>query len=301
MAAAINRGIEARAAPIDGRVEIRSELGKFQASLEGHRLARVQSDSLLKPFGPLFSNLFTRFRKAVGMKIEIRSSIPEQSGLASSAAVSAALIRLGLLFLEEKVPVETLVDWIYESEIEIQKRGSILGSSCSVLGGFVTVKNGKWGRLDIQGKNPEILVIDSRERCATSKTTAHVKRKLDRDRKATEALFDEMDDIAQAGKKQIEEGNWPGVGSLMNQNQVYLQRLGVSTPKIDSLIREIKDWVWGSKITGAGGGGCVVCIPKEKQGKKLAERVAHLNCRVLKSEISRVGVRSAGRRTLCKA
>jgi len=234
------------------------------------------------------------------MKITVRSSIPAQSGLASSAAVSAALIRLGLLFLEEKAPVEALVDWIYESEIEIQKRGSILGSSCSALGGFVTVKNGKWSRLNVQGKDPEILVIDSRERCATSKTTAHVKRKLDRDRKATEALFEEMDDIARAGKKQIEEGNWPEVGSLMSQNQACLQRLGVSTPKIDFLIREIKDSVWGIKITGAGGGGCVVCIPKKKQGKKLAEKITHAHCRVLKAEINREGVRCARRRALCK-
>jgi mevalonate kinase len=46
------------------------------------------------------------------------------------------------------------------------------------------------------------------------------------------------------------------------QNQQYLQELGVSTSKIDRVVELTMESDVYSKITGAGGGGCVLCIPR---------------------------------------
>lgn len=300
IAAAISRGVEARGVSVEGRIEISSHLGRLRADLEGNRFTHVEADEYLEPLQYIFSRLFSRLGKSIGMKITISSTIPEQSGLASSAAVSSALISLVLSFLGQKLSVTELVDLVYESELRIQRRGSIIGSSTTVNGGFVCVKEGRWSRLRIKPNGLRILVIDTKERCPTSVTTAKVKALLDKDPTGTRSLFDEMDKVAQEGISSLEGGKWAEVGRFMNQNQECLRRLGVSTPKIDALTQRIKDWAFGSKITGAGGGGCLICLPKEGAEKKLAEVVGQFDSLILETELRQEGVQCLREEVVCK-
>jgi mevalonate kinase len=45
-------------------------------------------------------------------------------------------------------------------------------------------------------------------------------------------------------------------------NQQYLQELGVSSPEIDEIVSLCMEEEAHAKITGAGGGGCVLVFPK---------------------------------------
>ena len=53
----------------------------------------------------------------------------------------------------------------------------------------------------------------------------------------------------------------------MIKNQKFLKELGVSTQKIDKLCRSaMKAGAWGAKISGAGGGDCIiVLVSKDKR------------------------------------
>ena len=67
--------------------------------------------------------------------------------------------------------------------------------------------------------------------------------------------------------KALEEGNLLSIGKLMNENQILLERIGVSTPEVNKIINlSIKYGAIGSKLTGAGGGGCVLSLihPSDK-------------------------------------
>ncbi len=300
VAAAITRGIEVEGALQERGVEIRSPLGSFKAELGNFSLMKVQAGELLLPFEPLISGLLTKFRRSVGFKVSIRSSIPEQSGLASSAAVSSALIALILNLLDQRLTREEQVNLVYESELRIQKRGSILGSACTVNGGFVSVSNGKWRTQAIDSSGLSLAVIDSGERCATAVTTASVKKQLDENPRGIESLFNEMDLLAQEGLASLESKDWKKTGTLMNQNQKFLQELGVSTEKIDRLIQDISDTVYGAKITGAGGGGCIFALPKEGAEPKIRGIAERLGCRLLEAQIRTEGVSCVPRQSVCK-
>jgi mevalonate kinase len=52
----------------------------------------------------------------------------------------------------------------------------------------------------------------------------------------------------------------------MTENQLMLSSIGVSSPQLDNLIKAASPSSLGAKLTGAGGGGCMVALtrnPKE--------------------------------------
>lgn len=65
----------------------------------------------------------------------------------------------------------------------------------------------------------------------------------------------------------------PLLGNLASLNQEYLRTVGVSNHRLDSMIETINGMTYGSKITGAGSGGCIIAFvdaPRilEKAGSK---------------------------------
>jgi mevalonate kinase len=55
--------------------------------------------------------------------------------------------------------------------------------------------------------------------------------------------------------------DWSALGAAMNENQEQLAWFGVSTPALDRLISAARDaGALGAKLTGGGGGGCVVAV-----------------------------------------
>jgi mevalonate kinase len=61
----------------------------------------------------------------------------------------------------------------------------------------------------------------------------------------------------------------------MNENQIILQQIGISHPKVHNIIDICsKAGAIGAKITGAGGGGAVIALAASKQeGTKIASHV----------------------------
>ena len=48
----------------------------------------------------------------------------------------------------------------------------------------------------------------------------------------------------------------------MTENQIMLKSIGVSSPELDALIKAAAPSSLGAKLTGAGGGGCMVALTK---------------------------------------
>ena len=58
----------------------------------------------------------------------------------------------------------------------------------------------------------------------------------------------------------LEKNDLAALGLLMSENQILLERIGVSTERLGLLIKEAKKTAYGAKITGAGGGGCIIAL-----------------------------------------
>ena len=68
--------------------------------------------------------------------------------------------------------------------------------------------------------------------------------------------------IAKRGIKSLLNGDYDSVGRAMSENQLMLQSIGVSSPELESLIQAAAPSSLGAKLTGAGGGGCMVALTR---------------------------------------
>jgi len=55
----------------------------------------------------------------------------------------------------------------------------------------------------------------------------------------------------------------------MHENQEFLETIGISNEKLREIIKIVKSTSFGAKITGAGGGGCVIALTNESNLEKM--------------------------------
>jgi mevalonate kinase len=77
------------------------------------------------------------------------------------------------------------------------------------------------------------------------------------------------------------------VGELMNENHCLLQEIEVSSRELDMLVGIArKSGAFGAKLTGGGGGGCMVALtPSKELQEKVASAIEKEGFEVLRTKI----------------
>ena len=85
-------------------------------------------------------------------------------------------------------------------------------------------------------------------------------------------LFEQAEHLVLKGRKALGDFDLEKVGELMNDNHLLLQEIKVSCRELDHLVNVARiEGAFGAKLTGGGGGGCMVALTP---GKELQEMVA---------------------------
>ncbi len=229
-----------------------------------------KSDTPGFQFPPLWQSgvggiLIERLAQMLGPRIlqlqfNIKSEIPGGCGLGSSAALSVGLIRAILdHFGETQTPVE-----IAKMALELEKifHGNPSGVDHTVIAkeGMIWFQKGQAERISCPARLP-IVVAVSRPHGGTLKAVQAVKQLLESDRVSVTRIFEEIGQLTHHMRTAIEEGELSTIGRLMNENHQLLGRLGVSTSELDRLCEIANsNGAFGAKLTGAGGGGCVIAL-----------------------------------------
>ena len=80
--------------------------------------------------------------------------------------------------------------------------------------------------------------------------------------------------IARRGLKALQVGNYDAVGHAMSENHIILRNLGVSSDELETLISAALPTALGAKLTGAGGGGCMVALTRNPKATSEAIELA---------------------------
>lgn len=213
----------------------------------------------------------------VSFDIMLGGTLPGFSGLGASAASSVAITRALVQEYGIKLTDERVNEIAYEAEKAYAGTPSGIDNTAATFGGLLWFKkNMKSGANTVEKlhiREPVEIVIGSTGVVANTK--AMVEGVAERKRKNPgkyDALFEQAEALALIGRKALLAFELKKVGELMNQNHRLLQEIEVSHEKLDMLVNiAIKEGAYGAKLTGGGGGGCMVALTP---GKGLQERVA---------------------------
>ena len=194
------------------------------------------------------------------VSIEITSRIPVGSGLGSSAAVTVATLEAINIECGLGYDKTNIAKMAHEIEQKVQGAASPTDTFVSTFGGVVEIPSRK--KLDILDCG---IVIGNTNKGASPKKTAQLVKQVAQLKKEYPDFIDPIIKIigsfARHGEIMVMQKNYRELGKLMNVNHGLLDALGVCTMELSALVYAARNaGAYGAKLTGAGGGGCMVAL-----------------------------------------
>jgi mevalonate kinase len=214
--------------------------------------------------------------KAV-LEIWLGGDLPGFSGIGASAASSVAIARAIAEEFRMDLSDEKINEIAYEAEKAYAGTPSGIDNTAATYGGLIWFKRNLSGgpntieKLSIR-EPVEIVIGNTGIVADTKEMVAGVAARKKRNPEKYDVLFKQAEDLAFTARKTLEEFDLRKVGKLMNENHRLLQEIEVSCKELDYLVNLAREQgAFGAKLTGGGGGGCMVALTP---GKKLQEAVA---------------------------
>ena len=231
-----------------------------KGDMEG--LARARKD-IFSPYKIILGEFLSEFGFSP-LRIPIHSEVPRNSGLGSSAAVFCSLAAELNNFFNGGMSKKQLAELANLGDKVVHGNPSGLDASTCTFGGYISFRRGEWiNPLKIKTEVP-MLVVNTGSQKDTGEMIGRVAERYKTDKRGVGRIFDRMEDTALSGIRALKSSNLKKLGGNMNTAQECFRELGLSTPGIERIIETAMDnGALGAKITGAGGGGCVIILTKE--------------------------------------
>lgn len=201
-----------------------------------------------------------RGASAEGAIVRIRSTIPHERGLGSSAAVAAAISRAAFDLAGAELDDETLFELIQTAERVAHGTPSGIDARTVAATGAIRFNRGAVAPIRIGA--PLILAFaDSGHPGSTAQAVGSVQALRERDPEPTDALLSRLAEIAEGSIADLAAGDLAAVGTAMSEAHEILNRVGVSSERLDALVAAAREaGAAGAKLTGGGLGGCVIAV-----------------------------------------
>lgn len=264
LAAAIDRGATAVAVP--------AEEARLSIAPWGVSVPRTDALPLARAFDALLSAMG---RDGIEVRAEI--ALPGGAGLGSSAALGVAVLRaidaLEGTTRDQASAEELALVW----ERVFHGNPSGVDTAMALAGGLaVYLRNPPAGEPRLRRvipKAPFRLVIgESGEGASTKEMVDEVARQLARAPERTEKTFDAIATLVRNAELALVDGDLRAVGQLLDMNQALLSSLMVSTALLEEMCIVAREaGALGAKLTGGGGGGCMIALVDSDERARAVE------------------------------
>ena len=257
---AIDKRITVTAEKIpDDKISIKSTIGSLD---EVKNKSITEIDAPLRPFYYLANKLIEKYEHGSGVQITVDSEIPLGVGLGSSSAccVASAAAISGVF---DKIPKDEILQLAIDAEKTIFPNTS--GADCTVCtyGGIMQYDKQN-GHLKLDYKPSFHLVIaNSKIEHSTKEVVSKVKQFKEKNEERFSQMCKEESELIDRVLALLENNDLKKIGTSIIKNQEYLEFIGVSNEKLREMIKLANESSFGSKITGAGGGGCIIALADE--------------------------------------
>jgi mevalonate kinase len=227
-----------------------------------------------EPLKQAVEKILEKYGENVGLDIEINSTVPVAAGLGSSAAVVSAVTASVGALLNVKVSKEDVFRITYEAEKIVHGTPSGIDPAISTFGGTLLFQmDTGFKPLDVKMDIPLIIGDTGVER-STRVQVEKVRDIHEKYPRVVEPIMLAAREIVLKAMEALKENSLETLGDLMNINHALLYGLGVSDESLEWLINAArKAGALGAKLTGAGGGGCMIALTKNEEVSEVLEAI----------------------------
>lgn len=219
----------------------------------------------------IIENFLSEYEIKEKIKITIKSTIPNERGMGSSAASSVGVIRALYKYFQIKHNNEDVKKWADISEKIIH--GNPSGIDLNVVLNEKSIYFQKNKEIEVFPINIDgyLIIADTGKKGLTKDSVTHVKKAVKKNNKNIIIAIDEMGKLSENAKTAIIKNDIVQLGKIFNSFQEKLRILDVTDEKIEELIEIAnKNGALGSKLTGGGKGGCMISLARDiKSAKKI--------------------------------
>jgi mevalonate kinase len=266
------------------KISINSKIGKLE--LEPDKpISEINSP--LKPFYYLANKAVEN--KDTGIHIQIDSEIPLGAGLGSSSACCVAGAA-AIFKLFGNISREEILKLAIEAERTIFENTS--GADCTVCtyGGIMEYDKNKGFKKIEHEPNFQLVIINSNMEHSTQSMVSKVKEFENKNKEEFSKLSNLESKLVEDVLKLVKENKIQEIGQKMNQNQEYLENIGISNKELTKMIKIGQESSFGAKITGSGGGGCIFALTNESNLQNILKKFKDNNYECFSTKIDFKGL-----------
>ena len=261
--AAIDKRVTVTSTFTDNKtIKVNSQLGTIEVPISS---SHEEVESEFRPFVYLANKIINSEQNVSGLEITIDSDIPIGVGLGSSSACCvAATASISELFNE--LSSEEILKMSIEAEKTIFPDTS--GADCTVCtyGGMIEYPSIE--KID-NTFDLNLVIANSMIPHNTKNSVEKVNKFKENDEERFSQLCDLETKLIDEVVTAMKNNDVTTFGLKMSENQKHLEEIQISNDTLRDMISSLKEISLGTKITGAGDGGCIIALVKDENMDKV--------------------------------
>ena len=216
--------------------------------------------------GRAFAIALAAYPNRPGLRVDARVDLPSGAGLGCSAALGVAVfdaIDKALCISRSREDLGTMVQ---QWEDVFHGIASGIDNMTAAVGGVLRYQRGAPLKRLSLAQPIHLVVAHSGATSKTKEMVSLVACQRASDPAGVGEKFDDVSDLVSEAEEALSAGDMRTLGRLLDWNHDILRSLLLCTPRVEELCSLAKSQgALGAKITGAGGGGCIVALAEDEK------------------------------------
>jgi len=245
------------------------------------------------PVRTVIEELYRARNERPALRVKLTSEIPSGSGLGSSAAAMTAAVAAIAKLEDWPINENGIIEAAMVGERKIHGKPSGADVTVSTLGGVILFKMGESPHRVELPEEVKLVIVYSGGVRNTGTLIGRVSFARSARPRFFSILSESVSMLSELASRDLVELKLEELGRIITLNHTVLGSVGASNAVLDDIVELcISLGCYGAKLTGAGGGGSVIAIPRPGTAEQVSKQVGERGFKSFVVTIPSGGVRA---------